>query len=106
MARTKVSYAWEQRVNEYKASGQTAQTWCQSNAVRPATLRYWIREFKSNNIVNEKLTSWVSVGTSELKSNTKEQRLIVKIGNASIEMNSGFDKNLFSKVAEALLSLC
>ena len=106
MARTKVSYAWEQRVNDYKSSGQTTQTWCKSNAVRPATLRYWIREFKSNNTVDEKSTSWISVGTPKLKSNTNEQHLIVKIGEVSIEINSGFDKDLFSKVTEVLLSLC
>ena len=106
MVRTKVSYVWEQRVTDYKVSGQTAQIWCKSNGVRPATLRYWIRQLKSITTATEEVTSWVSVGTTELKVISKEHPLIVKIGAASIEINSDFDKNLFSKVTEVLLSLC
>ena len=108
MVRTKASYVWEQRVTEYKASGQTAQTWCKSNDVRPATLRYWIRVFKATNTstTDEKVTSWISVDATELKIITKAEPLIVKIGDASIEINLGFDKDLFSKVAEVLLLLC
>ncbi|MGH4140727.1 IS66 family insertion sequence element accessory protein TnpA [Clostridium sp.] len=106
MSRTKVSYIWEQRVADFKASGQTATMWCESKKIRPATLRYWIRVFKPNNTVTEKSTSWISVDTSELKVISKEQPLIVNIGNASMEINSDFNKNLFLKVTELLLSLC
>ena len=106
MSRTKVSYIWEQRVKDFKASGQTAQIWCVSKKIRPATLRYWIRVFKLNNTTTEKVTSWISVDTSELKAIAKEQPLIIKIGNVSMEINSNFNKDLFLKVTELLLSLC
>ena len=65
MSRTKVSYIWEQRVTDFKASGQTTQNWCKSKNIRPATLRCWIREFKPNKTVTEKVTNWVSVNTTE-----------------------------------------
>ena len=106
MIRTKVSYVWEQRVTDYKASGQATQTWCKSNDIRPATLRYWIRVFKDIHADNEKVTNWVSVSTTELEMTNKVQTLIIKIGNASIEINSDFDKELFLKVTEVLISLC
>ena len=60
----------------------------------------------TNSAAAEKVTGWISVDTTELKASTKEQPLIVKIGNASIEINLGFDKDLFSIVTEVLLSLC
>jgi hypothetical protein len=76
MSRTKVSYIWEQRVKDFKASGQTAQIWCVSKKIRPATLRYWIRVFKPNNTTTEKVTSWISVDTSELKAIAKEPEFV------------------------------
>jgi len=106
MLKTKVRYLWEQRVTAYKASNQTVPAWCKANDIKPARLRCWIREFKDTHTTTEKVTSWVSVDTNELKIITKEHPLIVKIGAASIEINSGFDKDLFSKVTEVLLSLC
>jgi len=60
----------------------------------------------TNSAAAEKVTGWISVDTTELKASTKEQPLIVKIGNAPMEINLGFDKDLFSIVTEVLLSLC
>ena len=106
MVKTKVSIMWEQQVMAYKASGKTLLLWCNENNVKAARLRYWIREIKAKHATTEKVTSWVSVDTTELKMTTKGQHLTVKIGNASIEVNSDFDKELFSKVTEVLVSLC
>ena len=106
MIKTKVRSMWEQRVTAYKASGQILSDWCRSNDVKPASLRFWIREFKDAKTITEKVTSWVSVDTTELKVIAKQHPLIVKIGAASIEINLGFDKDLFSKVTSVLLSLC
>ena len=106
MLKVKVRSMWEQRVATYKASNQILSAWCKVNDVRPATLRYWIREFRVVNTSTEKVTSWISVDTTESKASTKEQPLIVKIGNASMEINIGFNKDLFSVVTEVLLSLC
>ena len=106
MLKTKVRCVWEQRVTDYKSSEQTAKMWCESNNLRPATLRYWIREFKANNTIAEKVTSWISVDTTKLRTIPKEQPIVVKIGAAAIEINSDFNKDLFSKVSEVLFSLC
>ena len=106
MVKTKVRYLWEQRVTAYKATNQTLPDWCKENDVKPARMRCWVREFKDSHTTTEKITSWVSVDTTELNITTKKQLLIVKIGDASIEINSDFDKDLFSKVTEVLLSLC
>ena len=106
MAKTTMRYVWEQRVTLYKSSAQSLSTWCEENDVKPARLRYWIREFEGNHTVTEKITSWISVDTTELKSVIKDESLIVKIGDASIHINSGFNKDLFSEVTEVLLSLC
>ena len=106
MVKTKVRYLWEQRVTAYKTSNQTLPVWCKENDVKPARLRCWVREFKDIHTTTEKITSWVSVDNTELKITTKKQPLIVKIGAAAIEINSDFNKDLFSKVSEVLFSLC
>ena len=93
--------------NEWQTLKPVAkQRQCGANQKRLDRLRYWIRVFKPNNTTTEKSTSWISVDTSELKVISKEQPLIVNIGNASMEINSDFNKDLFLKVTELLLSLC
>ena len=106
MVKTKVRSMWEQRVTAYKNSNQTLPNWCKANDVKPARLRCWVREFKDAHTTTEKVTNWVSVNTTKLKVIDKKQSLIVKIGDASIEIPPDFNKDLFSKVTEVLLSLC
>ena len=106
MLKTKVNCMWEQRVINYNASGEVLKTWCNLNHVKPARLRYWMRELKANDDSAEKSSSWLSIDTAKLNVVTKEDHLIVKIGNSSIEVNSGFDKDLFSEVTKVLLELC
>ncbi len=106
MVKTKVRSMWEQRVTAYKISNQTLPVWCKTYDVKPARLRCWIREFTGTHATTEEVTNWVSVDTTELKVIAKQHPLIVKIGAASIEINSDYDKDLFSTVTSVLLSLC
>ncbi|MBU3183153.1 hypothetical protein, partial [Clostridium psychrophilum] len=85
---------------------QTMSIWCKDNDVKPARLRAWIREFSSDNLATKETAQWISVDTTELKEVINDKPLIVKIGAASIELSTNFDKELFSKVSEILLSLC
>lgn len=106
MLRTKVNFMWQHRVDDYNASGQPIAIWCKENDVKPARLRSWIREFSSDHSVAKEVPNWVSINTTEFKDVINENPLIVKIGAASIEINSNFNKDLFLKVTEVLLSLC
>lgn len=106
MQKTRVSCMWAQRVNKYNESGEILKTWCTLNHIQPARLRYWIRELKANDTPTNNLSDWISIDTEELKVVTKDEQLIVRIGSASIEVNSNFNKDLFLKVTEVLLSLC
>ncbi|MBU3183091.1 IS66 family insertion sequence element accessory protein TnpA, partial [Clostridium psychrophilum] len=58
MARTKVNFMWQHRVDEYKSSGQTMSIWCKDNDVKPARLRAWIREFSSDNLATKETAQW------------------------------------------------
>jgi len=106
MSEPKVNFMWQHRVDDYTASGQTIDIWCKENDVKPARLRSWIREFSTDHTATKEVPNWLSVDATELKDVISEKSLIVKIGAASIEINSNFDKELFSKVTEVLLSLC
>ena len=32
-----------QQIEDYRNSGQSAETWCDGNAMKVSTLRYWLR---------------------------------------------------------------
>ncbi|PKM71331.1 MAG: hypothetical protein CVU92_08990, partial [Firmicutes bacterium HGW-Firmicutes-17] len=35
-----------QQIEDYRKSGQSAETWCDGNAMKVSTLRYWLRRIK------------------------------------------------------------
>lgn len=35
-----------QQIEDYRNSSQSAETWCEANAMKVSTLRYWLRRIK------------------------------------------------------------
>lgn len=35
-----------QQIDDYRNSGQSAENWCEANAMKVSTLRYWLRRIK------------------------------------------------------------
>ncbi|QBK27153.1 IS66 family insertion sequence element accessory protein TnpA, partial [Ureibacillus thermophilus] len=74
---------WEQRIADYRKSGQTQVNWCKENQWSIHQFKYWLRKIE-NPINNQgKSTKWASV-TLEDHSQTVENSLRIEISGISI----------------------
>lgn len=105
MSQAEVRQEWELRVAAYRSSGQSATNWCSANQLQPRQLWYWIRKFKPTKDTVTPSSQWIAVNV-ESSFKDKESSLCVRIGSAVIEVNSGFNPTLFSKVVRTLQTLC
>jgi len=101
---------WTDRINDYRSSGLTAVKWAEDRSVSVHKLRYYIHKFnkekKKNSNQESKEIKWTSVVPAEtIVDNKSNNPLKVIIGNATIEVASGFDEDTFKSVVR-ILSQC
>jgi transposase-like protein len=108
MTKTELRKEWEARVAAYKASGQSASAWCAANNLKPRQLWYWLRKHKNIETAPAvKPSQWLSVEVSELKPNSAQgSALLVRVGQATVEVKPGFNPALLSDVVRILAELC
>ena len=101
---------WIALIEDYKSSGLTMAAWCAANQFTLHTLRYWLRKLKgtSSSVASASRASiFVPLTVSDTGSTaTAQAPIIVRIGEASIELRDGFDPRLFQNVVLALRSSC
>lgn len=98
---------WQARIADYHASGLTMAAWCQAHSFSKEQLKYWLR--KTKNLTTSSPSSetprWLPLSvSSDAPSSTSS--LVVRIGQASIEIGDHFDPHLLRKVVQALEPLC
>lgn len=107
MTKAELQKLWETRVAEYQASGQSVKEWCAAHNVTPRQFWYWLRKFKNQNgVPSDKSTQWLPVEVSEQASIDQGNTLLVKVGQAGIEVRPGFDPALLAQVVRVLTTLC
>jgi hypothetical protein len=89
---------WSKKVSEFRKSGEAKEEWCEKNNITIKQFTYWLRQFSVENTP----TQWLPV---EIKQE-ENLPLKVKIGDATIEIHPGFDKEHLSEVLKVLTSLC
>ncbi|MCF8012227.1 MAG: helix-turn-helix domain-containing protein [Clostridiales bacterium] len=107
MTRAERQKMWKARVAEYRASGQSVREWSAANNVNPGQLWYWLRKYTINeeNIPSEKSPQWLPVEVNEQSRTMDNDNLVlIRVGEASIEVKPGFDPALLSDVVRALTS--
>ncbi|WP_159888746.1 IS66 family insertion sequence element accessory protein TnpA [Paenibacillus puerhi] len=98
---------WSGRIAAYKASGRTMATWCAANGCTMDQLKYWLRKTKKNPLPAEapvyspRFVPLTVIGQPEAPSS-----LVVRVGQASIELQSGFDPGLLRSIVLALETPC
>ncbi|MDQ0897479.1 IS66 family insertion sequence element accessory protein TnpB [Paenibacillus sp. V4I7] len=101
---------WIPLIENYKASGLTMAAWCSANQFTLHTLKYWLRKLNgvsSTSSTKSQPSAFIplSVGDAvSVKAHTTP--LIVRVGEASIELRSDFDSRLFREVVQVLRSTC
>ena len=96
---------WENRIAQYRDSGQSVKKWCADNNVKPAQLWYWLRKFKTNDEVHLfHSNQWLPVEVHDYT--PMDNALLVRVGEATIEVKPGFDPAMLSQVIRVLTTLC
>lgn len=107
---------WTERIRACRASGLKATTWCAANNVKIDQYKYYLQqqrkvERSGTKPFNETGARWLSVEVSasnplEATRTRSQKTLLIKVGNASMEISSGFDPELLTEAVRALTSLC
>lgn len=105
---TEVRKQWEARVAAFRASGQTGAAWCAAHDLKPYQLSYWIGRFREQSAPAVKPSQWLSVEVCEPEPNGvhEDNPLLVKVGQATVEVKARFNPQTFSEVVRILVSLC
>jgi hypothetical protein len=97
---------WTLRVADYKASGLTMSAWCVANSLSKESLKYWLRKLKNTSpSPSPTATNWLPLTVTD-PSVPDDSSIIIRIGQASIELHSDFDPHLLRKIVHALEASC
>lgn len=99
---------WAARITDFRASGMTMAAWCDANGCTISQLKYWL--YKAKNVSST--TSSPSTRFMPITVNNRNEvsdptpPLVVRVGQATIELRAGFDPGLLREVVQALESPC
>ena len=107
---------WQERITEWKASGLTADQFCQDKEFTTSALRQWVYRFKREAQAAPKtpeptvrVARVVRATTTRVGSTRKgvpaSEPLVIEIGGARICVRPGFDRATLATVI-ALLTSC
>lgn len=95
---------WTKKIAEFNKSGKTKEIWCEENKISTRQLNYWLRQTEKNSKIEPPSAKWLPVEIEQDKS-PKNSSLFINIGNISIEVQIGFDKELLAEVLRTLKEL-
>lgn len=94
---------WEQRLAEREASGKSIATWCKENSVSDRQYYYWRKKLRQNQVENDQAISWLPLGVEPI--DYAPGSIAIHIGNATVEIKKGFDKQLLREIALVLQTI-
>lgn len=106
MTKSMVRDLWIKRASEYNSSNMGASEWCRINNLKKSQLWYWLKKFRDEDIKIKTKTKWIEANVEAIKPSNYENTMVIKIGLASIEIKTGFDKLLLEDVVQMLYKLC
>ncbi|MFD2444116.1 IS66 family insertion sequence element accessory protein TnpB [Bacillus sp. CGMCC 1.16607] len=105
MNKSELRIEWEQRMDNFISSGQSASKWCIANDINIHQFWYWKKRLKALQTQVTVSSKWLSVEMDDSTENSNNA-LIVRVGQASVEVKSGFDPKLLLDVVRTLRSIC
>lgn len=107
MTRAERQKEWDNRIAQYRDSGESVKEWCAANNVKADRLWYWLRKYKTNKDAPLfKSNQWLPVEVREYSPTGQDNSLMIRVGEACIQVKTGFDPALLSQVVRALATLC
>jgi len=100
-AKDQLRQQWAARIVEYRSSGLTLKSWCAAHDCTVDQMKYWL--YKSNRATSVSSTQvaprFVPVA---VKDEDQISSLVLRIGQAQIELHAGFDPKLLREIVRAL----
>jgi hypothetical protein len=106
MTKAEKRQEWKSRVVAYRASGQSAAEFCAAHNLRPNQLWYWLRKLEPFEKTAVLPSQWLSVEVGNLGLTAQDNGLLIRIGQAVIEVQPGFNPALLKDVVRTLTLLC
>jgi transposase-like protein len=95
---------WQARIADQAASGLSITQWCDAHEVNRRQFHYWIKHLQQT-AAPAAASPWVRVDLNE-QVHEDSNRLVVRVGAAAIEVQSGFSPKLLADLVRTLAPLC
>ena len=90
-----------QQIEDYRKSGQSAETWCDGNAMKVSTLRYWLRRIKDADQPKPEQT-WATMKLIDKASTAETTPVMIRVNNFDISLHPGFEPDVLASVIRTL----
>lgn len=109
---------WAQIISDCQSSDMTVAAWCEINNINIKTYYYWLRKVRNHTLehtpaLTEKLPAPVEDKPVTFKRLEVESpvsgmqpAVIVHLGNATVEISAGTDRQTVEAVLQALKAVC
>ncbi|WP_273125642.1 IS66 family insertion sequence element accessory protein TnpA [Bacillus weihaiensis] len=105
MKRSDLRVEWEQRIANFKASGQSATKWCDTNEVSVHQFWYWKKKLKTTEDTFKDSSQWVALEMDDSMEDS-HSKIVIHVGHVALEVKHGFDQKLLVDVVRTLQSIC
>lgn len=92
---------WNNRIQDFLASGQSQKAWCEQHGLRSNQLGYWLRKLKTDTDPHGN-GRWISLDTIA----PSGSGVSLRVGNVTFEVERGFDQQVLADVVRSLNELC
>lgn len=101
MRQRKSENQWFELVKAYKTSGLNLSTWCREHGISKSSIYPYLKRFSSQLECKEQEWSTVTI-----PKNVEASTISLKVGNISIDIQKGFDKETLTEILNVVTSLC
>ncbi len=90
---------WEARILEWKQSGMKMAAWCRENNLKASALGYWNKKLGK---IRTKDVQFTEIQPKPISAPINVSKIIIKMGEARIEITETTDLELLSKVVKVI----
>ena len=91
---------WNERIQEFRASGLSQKAWCEKQGLQIGQLGYWLRKSKTE--ANRSNGRWLTLSTIA----PSGSGISLRIGSMVLEIERGFDQEVLADVVHSLMTVC
>ena len=90
-----------QQIEDYRNSGQSAETWCEATEMKVSTLRYWLRRIKDAD-QPEPEQAWATMKLIDKATSADSTPIIIRFNTFEICLHPGFEPVVLAAVIRTL----